>query len=69
MEQMATVFLEDGSISEETFMAWADRYPSQIMLVAMLVDWCDKVEKALTKGGSSEMEHMVDSYLLRCHGR
>eukprot|EP00928_Gymnodinium_smaydae_P025254 TRINITY_DN20180_c0_g1_i4.p1 TRINITY_DN20180_c0_g1~~TRINITY_DN20180_c0_g1_i4.p1 ORF type:complete len:4280 (-),score=1133.62 TRINITY_DN20180_c0_g1_i4:296-13135(-) len=59
MTELECVFKEDGGIGEENFIPWVDKFPCQVVLMAVLVDWCDKVEKALAKDGSKGLESIV----------
>lgn len=50
MNELGTLFTADGKISEEQTMMWVSRYPCQVLLMAILSDWCLKVETALGAG-------------------
>lgn len=59
MQEMSQAFTADGQVSEEPFMAWVSKYPCQIMLMAILVDWCQKTEESLSSGGGKAMAAVV----------
>lgn len=58
MTEMEQVFAE-GQIVEKAFLTWVDTYPCQVLLIAVLVEWCGKVEAAFTRGGTKALEEIV----------
>eukprot|EP00439_Symbiodinium_sp_Y106_P030402 s829_g3.t1 len=52
MNELGTLFTADGKISEDATMAWVSKYPCQVLLMAILADWCQKVEVALSAGSA-----------------
>ncbi|CAJ1328908.1 unnamed protein product [Effrenium voratum] len=59
MNELGTLFAADGTISEEETMVWVSKYPCQVLLMAILADWCAKVEAALSSGGAADMEKVL----------
>jgi len=59
MTEMESIFNADGKVSEEPFMVWVSKYPCQVMLMAILADWCVKTEVALNAGGAAELDKIV----------
>ena len=58
MNELGTLFTADGKISEET-MVWVSKFPCQVLLMAILADWCAKVEGALSSG-TSDMQVVLE---------
>eukprot|EP00931_Biecheleriopsis_adriatica_P034702 TRINITY_DN20021_c0_g5_i1.p1 TRINITY_DN20021_c0_g5~~TRINITY_DN20021_c0_g5_i1.p1 ORF type:complete len:4603 (-),score=1119.02 TRINITY_DN20021_c0_g5_i1:34-13842(-) len=59
MNELGTLFTDDGKISEQPTMDWVSKYPCQVLLMAILADWCQKTEAALSSGGPGEMEKIL----------
>eukprot|EP01114_Cavostelium_apophysatum_P023031 TRINITY_DN854_c0_g1_i2.p1 TRINITY_DN854_c0_g1~~TRINITY_DN854_c0_g1_i2.p1 ORF type:complete len:4577 (-),score=1545.65 TRINITY_DN854_c0_g1_i2:38-13768(-) len=44
--------LQTAANDKETYLAWVDKYPAQLVLLAQQILWSQGVEKSLTTGGS-----------------
>ena len=44
----------DSGMDEERFLAWCDKFPAQIVVLAASVSWTEEVESCLTNGGEAE---------------
>jgi len=59
MKDMEKIFTEDGKVIEAPVMEWVGKYPCQVLLCAILADWCQKLEVGLEKGGGAELDKIV----------
>uniref|UniRef100_A0A0G4FLJ2 Dynein heavy chain, cytoplasmic n=1 Tax=Chromera velia CCMP2878 TaxID=1169474 RepID=A0A0G4FLJ2_9ALVE len=44
------------SLPEESFLAWINKFPAQVVLLAVQVDWTTRTEKMLQKGGTQGLQ-------------
>lgn len=59
MMELGSLFTDDGKISDETTMAWVVKYPCQVLLIAILADWCQKLEAALGSEGAADLAKIL----------
>ena len=46
----------DSEMDEERFLAWCDKFPAQIVVLAASVSWTEEVESCFTNGGNEAAE-------------
>ena len=59
--QLSSAIGGGGSEDEDAFVAWLDRFPAQIVLLASCLRWSRGVEEALSGGGGSLLAPVLDT--------